>query len=75
MASDRLDGEDGGVESKTVELDTTVIDSACVANIGLIELGDEIIELGGGVNDAGMLDRRVRVRGEVIIEPAERDTE
>lgn len=70
MPSERSEGE---VEQETVQLDTTVIDSADVSDIGLYELADEIVAVGGEPNQAGTLDRRVRVRGEIIIEAADRD--
>jgi hypothetical protein len=55
-------------EETTVELDTTVMDSADAAQLGYMKLGDAIVEVGGEPDAAGVLPNRVRVTGEVTIQ-------
>ena len=57
-------------QSETVTLDVTVIDSADLANIGCREIADEVVAVGGKPDDAGTLPEKVRISGELTIEPA-----
>jgi len=60
---------------QTVELDTVVMDSSDIANIGLHELAEALVEVGGEPNDAGMMPSRVRVSGTVTIEEVDEPRE
>jgi len=60
---------------QTVELDTVVMDSSDIANIGLHELAEALVEVGGEPNDAGMMPSRVRVFGTVTIEEVDKHRE
>ena len=58
---------------RTVEVDSSVIDSTDLANIGLVELVDPVIELAGEPDKVGVFDQRVRIRGELTIEEVSDD--
>lgn len=59
-------------DKTTVELDTRVVGSGDLANIGLIDIADEVVKVGGEPNEAGTLPEAVRISGELTIEPTEK---
>lgn len=58
-------------EREVVDLDETVIDSTDLANLGCVEIADEVVAVGGEPDQAGVMPEKVRISGTLTIEPAE----
>ena len=51
-----------------VTVDRHVIDSTDLANIGLVDLADAVIDAAGEPDQAGSFETPVRVRGDLVVD-------